>query len=386
MKLSYRFKNMICVFTFLVMGFFTGLISLITLMNGDGQYVPLILLTSITVYLLIVFMFFGLFKIVKARIIFIIGLATLWIFAGGNFAFYTYHENVDRVSAEVNLEQYEPNSKGTKAVTLDKQASLQLPKDNLLRLDGATALYPLYSSFVQATYPKQVYKHFDPTIRSTKSDEAYRNLVKGNADIIFVASLSEVQLEHAKTNNIKLKMTPIGREAFVFFVHSNNSIEGLTSTQIRDIYSGKVTNWKDVGGKNDSIRAFQRPADSGSQTAIERFMGKQALMEAPTQDIASGMGGIINQVAEYKNYKNALGYTFRFYSTEMVKNDNIRLLKVDGGYPDKESIRSETYPITAEFYAITAGTSNPHAQAFIDWILSEEGQELVGKTGYVPLN
>lgn len=386
MKLSYNMKVLISILIFMVMGVFTFGVTLITTLNGDGHYVPLMLLTSFTVFVLIVFMFFGLFRRVKDRNVFIISFAILWILVLGKFAFYTYHENVDSVSAEVDLGQYEPNSKGTKAVTLDKQASLQLPKDNLIRLDGATALYPLYSSFVQATYPKQVYSHYDPTVRSTKSDEAYRNLVKGKADIIFVASLSEVQLAHAEKNDIKLNMTPIGREAFVFFVHSNNSIEGLTSTQIRDIYSGKVKNWKDVGGESDSIRAFQRPADSGSQTAIERFMGTQELMEAPTQDVASGMGEVINQVAEYKNYRNAIGYTFRFYSTEMVKNDNIRLLKVDGVYPDKESIRSETYPITAEFYAITAGTSNPHAQEFIDWILSEEGQELVEKTGYVPIN
>lgn len=80
-------------------------------------------------------------------------------------------------------------------------------------------------------------------------------------------------------------------------------------------------------------------------------------MEALTQDVESGMGDVFNEVAEYKNHKNAIGYTFRFFSTEMVKNEKIRLLEGDGVYPDKESIRSGTYPITAEFYAITAGTA-----------------------------
>ncbi|WP_036660302.1 extracellular solute-binding protein [Paenisporosarcina sp. FSL H8-0542] len=90
-------------------------------------------------------------------------------------------------------------------------------------------------------------------------------------------------------------------------------------------------------------------------------------------------------MTEYKNHKNVIGYTFRFFFTEMVKNKNIRLLEVDGVHPDKESIRSGTNPITAEFYAITAGTNNPNTQDFIDWILSDEGQELVEKTGYVPI-
>lgn len=84
--------------------------------------------------------------------------------------------------------------------------------------------------------------------------------------------------------------------------------------------------------------------------------------------MATSRGGVISEVTEYKNYRNAIGYTFRYYSTEMVKNDDIRLLEVDGVFPDKESIRSGEYPITAEYLAATAGTDNPHAQAFIDWI------------------
>lgn len=385
MKFSYATKRILSLLFNFVLVILTGFFVLITLLNGKGQYVPLILTVSATVFMLLKYVLIRLSDRENPSKFFFVGLAILWIIVGGKLAYDTYHANMDRVSAEVDLEQYEPNKPGTKAVSLDGKASLQLPKENLLRLDGATALYPLYSSFVQATYPKQVYKLFDPTVRSTKSDEAYRNLVKGKADIIFVASLSKAQLKHAEKNNIELNMTPIGREAFVFFVNANNSIDGLSRDQIRDIYSGKVTNWKEVGGNNDKIRAFQRPADSGSQTAIENFMGDRALMEAPSQDIAAGMGGVIHEVSEYKNYNNAIGYTFRFFSTEMVKNKNIRLLEVDGVYPDKESIRSESYPITAKFYAITAGTSNPHAEEFINWILSEEGQELVEKTGYVPI-
>jgi len=314
-----------------------------------------------------------------------IGIGIVWIFVGGFFINFLYHENVDSVNAEVSLDQYKPFIEGSKLATLDKKASLQLPKDNLIVVDGATALYPLYASFVQATYPENEFKTHGATAISSKTDQAYINLVEGKVDVIFVAGPSDAQMKLAKSKGITLNMTPIGREAFVFFVHAKNSVEGLSSDQIRDIYSGEITNWKDVGGKNDAIRAFQRPADSGSQTAAERFMESTAMMEAPTKDIAAGMGGIISQVAEYKNYRNAIGYTFRFYSTDMVQNENIRLLQVDGVNPDKESIRSGKYPITSEFYAITAGTDNPHVQTFIDWILSEEGQELVEETGYVPV-
>lgn len=386
MKKSILYKFILSICIFIVIGFFTLVALFYFLLMGDTQYMPLIIAISLSILLAFVFQIFDLLKRSKAKKGLFITIAIMVMFAGGYLTNYLYIENIDQVSAEVNLEQYRPFGEDMKIATLDKKASLQLPNENLLVLDGATALYPLYASFVQATYPEKIYDVHSGSVKSTKTDQAYLNLINGSADIIFVAGPSEAQLNHAKALGLTLNMTPIGREAFVFFIHSKNTIEGLSSNQIRDIYSGQVTNWKEVGGKDNPIRAFQRPADSGSQTAVEKFMGNQALMEAPTEDIASGMGGIISQVAEYKNYRNAIGYTFRFYSTEMVKNDNIRLLKVDGIYPDKESIRSDTYPITAEFYAITAGTSNPHAQAFIDWILSKEGQELVEKTGYVPVN
>ena len=108
-------------------------------------------------------------------------------------------------------------------------------------------------------------------------------------------------------------------------------------------------------------------------------------MKAPSEDMVSGMGGIIREVSQYRNYKNAMGFTFRYYSTEMVKNEKIKLLSIDGVAPTKENIQNGTYPLVSEFYAITAGTENHNVQKLIDWILSEEGQVMVEKVGYVPL-
>ncbi|MFJ7913712.1 MULTISPECIES: substrate-binding domain-containing protein [unclassified Lysinibacillus] len=131
-------------------------------------------------------------------------------------------------------------------------------------------------------------------------------------------------------------MTPIGREAFVFFVNHKNSVENLSLEQLKQIYAGKITNWHEVGGENAAIRAFQRPADSGSQTALERMMGDIPIMEAPAENVATGMGGSIHEVSQYRNYKNAIGYTFRFYSTEMVNNHEIKLLSIDGIAPTRK--------------------------------------------------
>ncbi|MNN73295.1 Phosphate-binding protein PstS 2 precursor [compost metagenome] len=110
-------------------------------------------------------------------------------------------------------------------------------------------------------------------------------------------------------------------------------------------------------------------------------------MSPSEKDFVSGMGAIIEQTADYRNYKNAIGYSFLFFATEMVQNGNIRLLEVDGVEPTRSTISSGEYPLAAEFYAVTRDKDhqNPNVAKLIEWILSPQGQELVEKTGYTPL-
>lgn len=284
----------------------------------------------------------------------------------------------------VDISSYAPFHEHSQAVTLTEPSTLKIG-DNVPIIDGATALYPVYAAFAQAVYPEKEYYQNDSEVMSNRTGEAYENLLTGKADIIFVLAPSEQQLAKAKSLGKELKLTPIGKEAFVFFVNDKNPVQSLTEDEIKGIYTGDITNWKEVGGKNKDIRAFQRPQDSGSQTALQHFMGVTPIMDPPVEDIASLMGTIIDQVSDYKNYRNAIGYTFRYYSTEMTSNNSIRLLSINDVEPTKETIRSGDYPIANKLYAITAGSDNPHVEAFIDWILSEQGQEIVENTGYVSI-
>ena len=116
-------------------------------------------------------------------------------------------------------------------------------------------------------------------------------------------------------------------------------------------------------------------------------MGNIPIMEPPKEDVVSGMGGIIEQTAEYRNYENSIGFSFRYFASEMVKNGDIRFLEIDGVYPEIETIRNGTYPFIHEFYAVKReGNKNPLVDQFIEWILSDQGQELVEKSGYVGIH
>lgn len=211
--------------------------------------------------------------------------------------------------------------------------------------------------------------------------------------MIFAAAPSEAQLEMARKAGLEFSLTPIGREAFVFFVNRKNPVDSLTVEEIQGIYSGEIGNWRDVGGRWQRIRPFQRAENSGSQTALQNLMAGLPLMEPEEEDRIAGMGGIIRSVASYRNHSNAIGFSFRYYATEMVQNGDIRLLALNGVEPTKETIRDGSYPIASAFFAVTAAPignepfeeCNSTARAFLDWILSEQGQGIIEETGYVSL-
>lgn len=364
---------------------FVGLFISIFIMGSNTVYlIPLLIGLYLIIIAFIAFKLFDWMKHTKGKktfygitaVITVVALA----FAGPS----VYKESLDRVDAEVDLGQYMPFEEGTKAVKLDEPATLQL-EDNLPILDGATALYPVYSAFAQAVYPEGRYEVYDGEVMSNMTDVAYSNLIHGEVDVIFVAGPSKRQLAMAEDAGKELQLTPIGKESFVFFVNSKNKVEDLTIDDIKGIYSGEITDWKEIGGKKKAIRAFQRPEDSGSQTALQNLMGDTPIMEPPVENVIDLMGGIINEVSTYHNYDNAIGFTYRYYSTQMVQNDKIRLLKINGIEPNVETIRSDEYPITGELYAVTAGSKNPHIDELIDWILSEQGQAIIEKTGYVSI-
>ena len=320
-------------------------------------------------------------------------------YAGWGF----YHDSIPSVDdRSLLLWDYVPFEEENKLVSSDQEASLRFDSPYAVTLDGATALYPIYAAFAQAVYPQVWpksgieidYSPYNSTVECTGTIEAYERLIRGEVDLIFAPGPSQAQLDAAYKAGMEFHMTPIGREAFVFFVNSKNPVTGLTVEQIQGIYTGSITNWSEVGGKHQKIRPFQRAENSGSQTSLQKLMAGLPLMEPEEEDRIAGMGGIIREVASYRNYKNAIGFSFRYYSTEMVRNGDIRLLALNGVEPTRETIRDGSYPIASEFYAVTSSPigapapqeTNTHIAAFLDWILSPEGQTIIEKTGYVGIH
>ena len=135
--------------------------------------------------------------------------------------------------------------------------------ENHPMLDGATAAYPVYGAIAQALYKGLDESTVGRFVACSKTDEAYERLIRGEIDIFFGAQPSAQQLQAAKEKGFEFVLTPIAREAFVFFVHRENPVSSLSLEQIQDIYQKKITNWSRVDGNDAKIIPFQRPENSG---------------------------------------------------------------------------------------------------------------------------
>ncbi len=325
---------------------------------------------------------------------FIVWLACFALAVGGICASYAYDQYLHDITLReyFKYETYTPFTANILAKTLDEEPTLRFTDVNAVpRMDGATALYPVYAAFAQATYPSSMADmkalEIIEKVGCSTTGYAYRNIVDGRCDIIFVAGPSEEQEAYAAEKGVELVYTPIGREAFVFFVHPNNPLDSMTLSQIRSIYSGETTKWDQLGVKGlGNIRAYQREEGSGSQTALKRFVMRDTpLMNAETEMVQGGMGDMVEQVSSYKNHRNAIGYSFRFYCTALMKGFDVKLLAINGVEPTVENIENGTYPLASSFYAVTRSDADDNTLALLDWICGPQGQELVEKSGYTPI-
>ena len=243
-------------------------------------------------------------------------------------------------------------------------------------IDGAAALLPIYAGFVQSIYPESsvIYNGEDYDASSamhyTNTRGAYKDIVDGKADIIICAQPSDEQLQYARDNGVELELVPIGSDAFVFIVNDSNPVNNITIEQIRGIYSGEIKNWKELGGKDIPIAAMRRNKNSGSQTALEKLMG-----DTPIKPDYTTLFG------------SPIGFSFRYYVTGMLGEGKVKILTINGIAPTAETIADGSYPVAGNIYAIyRKGETNENVQKAIDFMLSPEGQEIVERSGYIPLS
>lgn len=166
----------------------------------------------------------------------------------------------------------------------------------------------------------------------------------------------------------------IALDGIAVVVHPANKVSALTKAQIKDIYTGKVSNWKEIGGPDAKIVTVSRDTSSGTYEAFETLAINKEKVRPDALTTASNQA-VAQTVAQTPG---AIGYVGHGYLTDKVKD-----VTVDGVKCTKKNIQSGTYPLARELYMYTTGTPSGNVARFIEFVLSRDGQKLVEEEGFV---
>lgn len=208
-------------------------------------------------------------------------------------------------------------------------------------------------------------------------------LINGTTDICNASR----PMKPAEKQKLKLRFSSLGveiktaKDGIALYVHEKNPVKELTVAQIKDIYTGKITNWKDVGGNDARIILYSRENNSGTYVYFkENVLDDEDY--APSCQNMPGTAALVNAVSKDPN---GLGYGGAAYAKGIrdiaVKND----AGSPAYLPTAENVKAGHYPITRFLFMYVKSRPTGAMKEYIDWILSDEGQEIVSKVGYFPL-
>ncbi len=247
--------------------------------------------------------------------------------------------------------------------------------DSSIVIKGSTTVLPI----AQATLEAFMKKHPDVqmSLSGGGSGEGIKALIDKTTDIADSSrEIKKEEIELAGSKGIKPVAYVIANDAIVPVVHPKNKVKSLSVDQLSQIYQGKITNWKEVGGEDLKIVVISRDSSSGTFESWDHFVMKKAKVAPQAQMLASN-GAIVTAVA--KN-RYAIGYLGLGYVNKSVKG-----LQVNGITASVQTAISKEYPFSRELYMYTNGEAKGDVAKYIDFVKSAEGQKIVVKEGFVPL-
>ena len=213
-------------------------------------------------------------------------------------------------------------------------------------------------------------------------------MINGTVDIANASrAMKPEEIAAAEANGITPVEFTVARDAIAVVVHPSNPVDGLTLQQISDIYTGKITNWRQVGEEDRPIVLLSRESNSGTYVYflenVIRLGDKESdLLFSPDTLLMPSSEGIS---AEVRQNPNAIGYDGLGYVTPDQKMVAVaRDANTPYVLPSVDTVNDGSYPISRPLYMYTAGQPTGEIKAYLDWILSD-GQALVPKLGFVPL-
>lgn len=209
-------------------------------------------------------------------------------------------------------------------------------------------------------------------------------LINGTTDIAEASRpmTDEEKRAAEERHGRKVMEIPTALDGVAIYLNASNPVKELTVAQIRDIYTGKVTRWSDVGGRDEPIVLYGRENNSGTYVFMKEHVLANADYAPQTQTLP-GTAAVVNAVA--KDPKG-IGYGGTAYATGIKLAPIQRDPGAPAVLPSLETVRDGSYPLARKLYWYVLADPRPEVQAMIDWVLGPEGQKIVADVGYFPLN
>lgn len=236
-------------------------------------------------------------------------------------------------------------------------------------VSGSTSVGPVMESIAEKFQEKN--KDIAVEIQQVGSSAGIKNAIEGTSQIGMTSR--DLKDEEKKSG---LKETQIALDGIAIITHNNNQVKDLTITQIKEIYTGKITNWKQVGGKDAPIVVLSREDGSGTRDGFQDKLGFKSEELIKEALISDGSGNIKSTVA---GNENAIGYISFGYV-----DDSVNKLKVGGVALTPENVKSNKYTMARPFILVNKEDAmTEQSTKLIDFVLSDEGQKIMEEQGFI---
>lgn len=241
-----------------------------------------------------------------------------------------------------------------------------------MTIAGSTTVLPIAQ--VAAEEFMEANPNVDISVRGGGSGVGIASLIEGTCDIANASRpVKDKELDSAAKKGIYPIAHIVARDGIAVIIHPSNHIKGLRKDQIKDIYTGKISNWLKVGGPDKKIVVISRDTASGTFEAFNKLAMDKAKVR-PDALLAASNRTVAATAAQTPC---AVGYVGLAYVTDKVK-----AIKIDGVVCTKETVLSGKYPLSRPLFMYTDGRPEGKVKELIDFILSRDGQKLMEEAGY----
>jgi len=256
----------------------------------------------------------------------------------------------------------------TKVVAAEKQT---------LQIDGSTTVGPIADAFTEAF--KSNHPDLEITVKKTGSGDGAAALIDGRCDVATMSRfMKDKEFKAAVDKGVFPVAHVVAMDGVCVVVHPSNPVTQLSKEQIRNIYTGKITNWKEVGGPDSPIVVISRDTSSGTYETFHGLVMNKEEMGSKVEYVNSNP----QAHSRVKTTVGAIGYVgIGFLDT------NVKALKVDGILPSRQTITTGQYPLARPLFMFTKGYPKLGSMTykFCTFYLTETGQEIIEAKGFIPV-